>query len=67
MNWETVWLRLQGIIDNEDKTSPFPDHAIVEMLSNDGIIVARPTVTKYRQSMNIPSWRGRRDWTKGEK
>ena len=32
-----------------------------------GITVARRTVTKYRKAMNIPSSRGRRDWTKGEK
>ena len=41
--------------------------AIVEELGKAGITVARRTVTKYRKAMNIPSSRGRRDWTKGEK
>jgi RNA polymerase sigma-54 factor len=67
MDWETVWLRLQEIIDNEDRTRPLPDHAIAEMMGENGIIVARRTVTKYRQKMSIPSWRGRRNWRKGEK
>jgi hypothetical protein len=31
------------------------------------LLVARRTVTKCRKAMNIPSSRGRRDWSKGEK
>jgi RNA polymerase sigma-54 factor len=40
---------------------------VVEELAKAGITVARRTVTKYRKAMNIPSSRGRRDWSKGEK
>jgi RNA polymerase sigma-54 factor len=65
--WDRVRIKLQEIIDNEDKTSPLSDDAIVEELGKAGITVARRTVTKYRKAMNIPSSRGRRDWTKGEK
>jgi RNA polymerase sigma-54 factor len=65
--WDRVRIKLQEIIDNEDKTKPLSDDAIVEELGKAGITVARRTVTKYRKAMNIPSSRGRRDWTKGEK
>jgi RNA polymerase sigma-54 factor len=64
--WDRVRIKLQEIIDNEDKKSPLSDDAIVEELGKAGITVARRTVTKYRKAMNIPSSRGRRDWTKGE-
>jgi RNA polymerase sigma-54 factor len=65
--WDRVRIKLQEIIDIEDKKSPLSDDAIVEELGKAGITVARRTVTKYRKAMNIPSSRGRRDWTKGEK
>jgi len=65
--WDRVRIKLQEIIDHEDKTKPLSDDAIVEELAKCGITVARRTVTKYRKSMNIPSSRGRRDWTKGGK
>ncbi|HEX5471693.1 MAG TPA: RNA polymerase sigma-54 factor, partial [Lacipirellulaceae bacterium] len=65
--WDRVRIKLQEIVDNEDKTKPLSDDAIVEELAKEGIDVARRTVTKYRKAMNIPSSRGRRDWTKGGK
>ena len=65
--WDRVRIKLQDIIDNEDKTAPLSDDAIVEELGKAGITVARRTVTKYRKAMNIPSSRGRRDWTKAGK
>jgi RNA polymerase sigma-54 factor len=65
--WDRVRIKLQEIIDNEDKTKPLSDDAIVEELGKAGITVARRTVTKYRKAMNIASSRGRRDWTKGGK
>ena len=65
--WDRVRIKLQEIIDNEDKTKPLSDDAVVEELGKAGITVARRTVTKYRKAMNIPSSRGRRDWSKGEK
>jgi RNA polymerase sigma-54 factor len=65
--WDRVRIKLQEIIDSEDKTKPLSDDAIVEELGKAGITVARRTVTKYRKAMNIPSSRGRRDWSKGDK
>jgi RNA polymerase sigma-54 factor len=62
--WDIIRIRLQEIVDKEDKTSPFSDDELVEELKKLGLVVARRTVTKYRQKMNIPSSRQRRDWTK---
>ena len=61
--WDTVRLKLQEIVDNEDKSSPFSDDDLVKELARHGIKVARRTVTKYRKSMKIPSSRQRREWT----
>lgn len=65
--WDRVRIKLQEIIDNENKADPLSDDAIVEELAKAGITVARRTVTKYRKAMNIPSSRGRKDWAIGEK
>jgi RNA polymerase sigma-54 factor len=62
--WDRVRLKLQEIVDEEDKTAPLSDDALVEELTRHGINVARRTVTKYRKAMNIPSSRQRRDWSK---
>jgi RNA polymerase sigma-54 factor len=64
--WDRVRLKLQEIVDEEDKTKPLSDDALVEELANHGINVARRTVTKYRKAMNIPSSRQRRDWSKAK-
>jgi RNA polymerase sigma-54 factor len=65
--WDRVRLKLQEIIDAEDKTKPLSDDALVEELGKAGVTVARRTVTKYRKAMNIPSSRQRRDWSEAEK
>ncbi|MGI9457248.1 MAG: RNA polymerase factor sigma-54, partial [Aeoliella sp.] len=65
--WDRVRLKLQEIVDNEDKTKPLSDDALVAELAGHGITVARRTVTKYRKAMNIPSSRGRRDWGSADK
>ncbi|MCH2113992.1 MAG: RNA polymerase factor sigma-54 [Pirellulales bacterium] len=65
--WDKVRLKLQEIVDEEDKAKPLSDDALVEELAKSGITVARRTVTKYRKAMNIPSSRQRRDWTEAKK
>lgn len=62
--WDKVRLKLQEIVDEEDKQKPLSDDSLVEELAKHGITVARRTVTKYRKAMKIPSSRQRRDWTK---
>ena len=61
--WDAVRLKLQEIVDEEDKQHPFSDDALVKELAKHGITVARRTVTKYRKAMNIPSSRQRKEWT----
>ncbi len=66
MAYDVVRLKLQEIVDHENKRSPFSDDELVAELAKHGVTVARRTVTKYRKAMNIPSSRQRRDWTLGE-
>ena len=61
--WDIIRIKLQELIDKEDKQAPYSDDDLVERLSQQGLHVARRTVTKYRQKMNIPSSRQRRDWS----
>ena len=61
--WDTIRLKLQEIIDAEDKSEPFSDDQLVESLKTQGLTVARRTITKYRKKMGIPSSRQRRVWT----
>ncbi len=65
--WDRVRLKLQEIVDNEDKKKPLSDDALVAALAAEGITVARRTVTKYRKAMSIPSSRQRRDWAAVER
>lgn len=62
--WDTVRLKLQEIVDGEDKRDPLSDDQLVARLADAGITVARRTVTKYRKAMGILSSRQRRDWGK---
>jgi RNA polymerase sigma-54 factor len=52
---EAVRHRIRGMIVAEDASNVLSDDAIVEMLKSDGVDVARRTVAKYRESMDIPS------------
>ena len=45
---------LKECIDNEDKKNPLTDDELTEMLKQKGYPIARRTVAKYRQQMNIP-------------
>jgi RNA polymerase sigma-54 factor len=60
--WDAVRLKLQEIIDGEDKQHPWSDDQLVLQLAAHGLTVARRTVTKYRKAMGILSSRQRRNW-----
>lgn len=45
---------LKECIDGEDKTKPYTDDELTEILKEKGYPIARRTVAKYRQQMNIP-------------
>jgi RNA polymerase sigma-54 factor len=52
---EAVRHRIKALIDAEAASDVLSDDRIVEILRNDGVEVARRTVAKYRDSLNIPS------------
>ena len=62
--WDAIRIKLQEVIDHEDKTKPYSDDELVRQLKQHGLNVARRTITKYRRKMGIPSSRQRRDWGK---
>ena len=58
--YESVKDKIRKIIDNEDPVRPMSDQRIAEMLKAAGIDIARRTVTKYREAMNLLSSTKRR-------
>jgi RNA polymerase sigma-54 factor len=48
-------VRIKALIDAEKPDDVLSDDAIVETLQKEGIDLARRTVAKYREMMNIPS------------
>ena len=52
---EAVRYRIKTLIDNEALTEVLSDDRLVDILRRDGVEVARRTVAKYRDSLNIPS------------
>jgi RNA polymerase sigma-54 factor len=58
---ESVKEKIRKIIANEDNRRPLSDQRIAEMLKSANIDIARRTVTKYRESMNILSSTKRRE------
>lgn len=52
---ESVRHRIKELIDRETAADVLSDDTIVKMLRDAGIDIARRTVAKYREAMNIPS------------
>ncbi|MFW9597699.1 MAG: RNA polymerase factor sigma-54 [Paludibacter sp.] len=52
---------LEDCIDNENKQKPLNDDALVDVLKEKGYIIARRTVAKYREQLNIPVARLRKE------
>lgn len=46
---------IKQLIGAEDSKSPFSDSKIADMLAEQGMVVARRTVAKYREALKIPS------------
>ncbi|PDH50149.1 MAG: RNA polymerase sigma-54 factor [Rhodothermaeota bacterium MED-G16] len=53
---------LKKIVKGEDKKSPLSDDQIEKILQDEGYEVARRTVAKYREQLNIPVARLRREY-----
>jgi RNA polymerase sigma-54 factor len=56
----TVKERIKKVVADEDVKHPLSDAAIVQILSDDGLRIARRTVAKYREELRIPSSNERR-------
>lgn len=52
---------VDDLIRNEDKSKPLSDDAIASELQSQGFLVARRTVTKYREQLNHPVARLRKE------
>jgi len=52
---------LKTLIDDEDKKKPLSDDKLEKLLKNKGYNIARRTVAKYREQLNIPVARLRKE------
>jgi RNA polymerase sigma-54 factor len=52
---ESVKSKIKDIIAEENPKKPYSDQKIVDILRQEGIDIARRTVTKYREMLNIRS------------
>lgn len=56
-----VKLKLKELIEGENKVKPLSDDKLEKLLNADGYNIARRTVAKYREQMNIPVARLRKE------
>ena len=52
---------LQSVINNEDKNKPYPDDELAQILKEKGYPIARRTIAKYREQLEIPVARLRKE------
>jgi RNA polymerase sigma-54 factor len=45
---------IKGLIDKENKLKPLSDQKLVHLLEQNGILISRRTVAKYREEIGIP-------------
>jgi len=50
---KSILAKIKDVILQEDKNKPYSDERIVQLLNESGITIARRTVTKYREILNI--------------
>jgi len=60
--WDAIKAKLQEVIDGEDKACPLNDDQIADALAAAGVKIARRTVAKYRNLLNIPPARQRKQY-----
>jgi RNA polymerase sigma-54 factor len=59
---KTVMNRIAGMVKAEDRKKPLSDAEIATRLRGDGIDIARRTVAKYREKLEIPGSRQRKQY-----
>ena len=57
---EAVKEKIKKLIEHEDTRKPYSDQKLVELLRDEGIKIARRTVAKYREQLNLLSSSKRR-------
>ncbi|MDR1726855.1 MAG: RNA polymerase factor sigma-54 [Acidobacteriota bacterium] len=57
-----VKLKLKTLIEEENKKKPLSDNELGKLLRRDNIFITRRTVAKYREQMQIPGSRERKEW-----
>lgn len=62
MSWAAVQAKLKEVIESESPRAPWSDDDLVTQLKTKGVEIARRTIAKYRQQMNIPPARRRRKY-----
>ena len=62
VSWDGIKAKIQEIIGKEDKRKPLSDDEIVKKLADEGITLARRTVTKYRKTLGVASMRRRKEF-----
>ena len=60
LSWVALQAKLKALIDAEDPADPLSDEALGQKMKEAGVEIARRTVAKYRQQLNIPPARQRR-------
>ncbi len=53
--------QIKNLIEAEDKSAPLSDDRLADILKQEGIQIARRTVTKYREAMKVPVARFRKE------
>jgi RNA polymerase sigma-54 factor len=56
----TAKRKVKKLIEDENPNKPLTDERVTKMLNDEGIMVTRRTVAKYREDMKIPSTHQRR-------
>ena len=52
---------LKNVVSDEDKRKPLTDDKLMQKLKDEGYIIARRTVAKYREQLDIPVARLRKE------
>ena len=61
MRWRQRFDFVQEAIEKENKRKPYTDDALVGILKEKGYNIARRTIAKYREQLNIPVARLRKE------
>ncbi len=59
---KVIQTAIEEVIESEDKTKPFTDQQLVQVLAQRGFSIARRTVAKYRELLQIPVAQMRAIW-----